>query len=179
MKRITLIAILLGTILLGSGALLAKGKDYPSIKWITFEEAAELCKTKPRPILVDMYTDWCGWCKKLDAYTFTNKIIAGYIDSTFYAVKFNAEGKTPITFRGQVFDPTTTSERTHPLAVYLSGGQLSYPFMVFLDSTFNVINTLPGYYPPSNLEPVLHYFGEGAYRDQKWEDFQSKFKGSF
>ena len=51
--------------------------------------------------------------------------------------------------------------------------------MVFLDSTFNVINTLPGYYPPSNLEPVLHYFGEGAYRDQKWEDFQAKFKGSF
>ena len=37
-----------------------------TLTWISFEQAVELQKKEPRKILIDVYTDWCGWCKKMD-----------------------------------------------------------------------------------------------------------------
>ena len=62
------------------------------IKWYTFEQAIKLCEKAPKKLMVDVYTDWCGWCKKMDAETFSNAEIAKYVNEHFYAVKFNAEG---------------------------------------------------------------------------------------
>ena len=47
-----------------------------AVKWYTIEEADALMKTDPKPIFVDAYTDWCGWCKRLDKDTFSDPIIA-------------------------------------------------------------------------------------------------------
>ena len=43
-----------------------------AVKWLTIEQAQELNKKKPRKIFVDVYTDWCGWCKKMDKTTFNH-----------------------------------------------------------------------------------------------------------
>ena len=61
------------------------------VKWYTFEEAVELNKKEQRKIFIDVYTDWCGWCKKMDANTFSNPVIAKILNEDYYAVKFNAE----------------------------------------------------------------------------------------
>ena len=34
------------------------------INWVTLEEAVELQNKEPRKIIMDMYTTWCGPCKK-------------------------------------------------------------------------------------------------------------------
>ena len=47
-----------------------------AVKWMTFEEAIEAQKTEPRLVFVDVYTDWCGWCKKMDAGTFNQSDVA-------------------------------------------------------------------------------------------------------
>ena len=60
------------------------------VNWLTFEQASALAKTKPKKMLIDVYTDWCGWCKKMDATTFANPKIAAYVNQYFYAVKFNS-----------------------------------------------------------------------------------------
>ncbi len=70
-------------------ALLAYGQG--NVQWITWEEAMELSKTEPRKIVVDVYTDWCGWCKKMDKATFQDEEIVEYINENYYAIKFNAE----------------------------------------------------------------------------------------
>ena len=35
------------------------------VNWITFEELEKSFKKEPRPILFDVYTDWCGPCQMM------------------------------------------------------------------------------------------------------------------
>ena len=48
------------------------------IEWLTWDEAITRMATEPKKIFVDVYTDWCGWCKRMDATTFSDKEIATY-----------------------------------------------------------------------------------------------------
>ena len=66
------------------------------VKWMTFKEAFEANKKTPKPFLIDVYTDWCGWCKRMMATTYSNPAIAAYVNQNFYPVKFNAETKDSI-----------------------------------------------------------------------------------
>jgi thioredoxin-related protein len=149
-----------------------------SVKWKTFEEAVKSVEQKPRKIFIDMYTDWCGWCKKMDKDTFENPVIAEYINKHFYPVKFDAERKDTVMFMGHRFVNTNPerSRHSHELARTLLNGKMSYPSFVFMDEELRVITVVPGYFPPTDFEPVLHFFATNAYRTTSWEDFKAKFK---
>ncbi len=74
------------------------------VEWISFDEAIERNAKEPRMILVDMYTDWCGWCKRMDRDVYSKQEIASYINKKYYAVKFNTERyKEDIEFQGRVW----------------------------------------------------------------------------
>src|SRR6187397_3084056 len=66
------------------------------INWISLQEAEKLSKKQPRKIVVDVYTDWCGWCKKMDKSTFADAKTAAYVNKHYYAVKLDAETKEEI-----------------------------------------------------------------------------------
>ena len=77
------------------------------IHWISFDEAIKLNSGYPKKkILIDVYTDWCGWCKKMDAVTFSNPVIASYINEHYWAVKLNAEGYDTIIYNGVTYTNT-------------------------------------------------------------------------
>jgi thioredoxin-related protein len=155
-------------------------KEAPGIKWYTIQEAEKLYKQAPRPMFVDTYTDWCGWCKKMDKDTFTNSVIADILNNKFYPVKFDAEGKESVTFLGTTFINDGKSGNAHQLAVALLNGQLSYPTVVFLtprtDGKLDV-SPVPGYKQPKEMEILLSFFADKAYQSQKWEDYSKNFKG--
>jgi len=150
------------------------------VKWYTIEEAEKMAGKSPRPIFIDTYTDWCGWCKKMDNDTFTNSVIADLLNNKFYAVKFNAEGKEKVNFLGQEFVNDGKYGNTHQLAVALLQGQLSYPTVVFMlkDETNKFqVAPIPGYKKASEMETILNYFSDNNYKSTTWEDFQKSFVG--
>ncbi len=150
------------------------------VHWYTFREAVELQKKNPKPIMVDVYTSWCGPCKMMSANTFGNEIIAKYLNEHFYPVKFNAETRDSVAFNGVVFknnNPPDTKRPVHDFAVSILDGKLSYPSVVFLDEDIKRIHTLVGYYQAAQFEPMVKFFGSSVYKTVKYEDFEKTFVG--
>jgi len=149
------------------------------VKWHTIEEAEKLFNKSPRPIFIDTYTDWCGWCKKMDSETFTHPVIAELLNQKFYPVKFNAEARESINFLGQTFVNDGKSGRTHQLALALLQGQLSYPTVVFMTKENDkfAVAPVPGFMVAKEMEVLLNYFVDNTYKTRKWEDFQQSFVG--
>ncbi|MFC2107326.1 thioredoxin family protein [Bacteroidota bacterium] len=165
-------------ILLFSLNIYSQDTEKEHLKWYTFEEVTELVKTQPRPVLVDVYTDWCGWCKKMDKATYENPGIIKYMNENYYAIKFNAETKDTVIFHGKEFLNTRASQRrgSHDLAIALLQGKMSYPTTVFLNGELQLLTAAPGYLDAPKMEPILYFFAEEAYKNQTFEDFQKEFK---
>ncbi|MCK9612099.1 MAG: DUF255 domain-containing protein [Bacteroidales bacterium] len=150
-------------------------------KWYTFEEAIKLNKKHPKKLFIDIYTDWCGWCKKMDASTFSDEIIKNYMKEHFYPVKLNAERKDTVVFNGNTYvNPNPNASRSsHQLAAALLQGRMSYPSFVILDEKLEILNTIMGYKSAKDLEPILHFFGEDAHEKLTYQKFIETFSGSF
>ena len=178
MKKILIIALLLvGTTI-----------NAQEINWLSFEDAVAAQKENPKKIIMDAYTAWCGWCKKMDKETFKNKDIVNYINEHFYAVKFDAEGNDEINFKGNEFtnpnyDPSKSKGRnsSHQLSQYFS--IRSFPTIVYLDEDANLISPIPGYKTPQQLELFLKIFKTDVYKTLKdkeaWENYNANFKYEF
>lgn len=178
-KKIFLAMMLASGLLFAHSGLVAQSVPVApgagdAIKWVTFEQALELNKKKPKMIFIDIYTDWCGWCKKMDAETFADPTVASYINKKYYAVKFNAEQSDPVTFKDQQFvNPNPGKSRsTHQLAMALLKNERLYPSYVILDKADDWTFKLKGYKAPADLLPILKYYGEGDYKNMTWGEYQ-------
>jgi len=129
-----------------------------AINWLSWEEAMIAMEESPKKIFIDVYTDWCGWCKRMDKNTFSYPEIASYINENFHAVKFNAEQREPITFKGKKYEFIPGGRRgIHGLAYTLLNKNASYPSFVVLDSNLNRQNIIKGYKAPA---PFLNLLGK-------------------
>jgi len=171
MKKIILAAIFIVTAI----ALQAQEK----VNWIGFEEAIELNKKEPRPIVVDLYTDWCGWCKRMDKDTYANETIAKYINENFYAVKMDGEGKEDINFKGNTFKfKQEGRSKYHEFAAAIMKGKMSYPSTAFFNKEEQLLQTVPGYLTKEKFEKILAFFGGGNEQKEPWPTFEKNFKSA-
>ena len=151
--------------------------DHSAVNWISFSEAYKKCKVNPRPIMIDVYTTWCGPCKMMSTQTFNHPTIAKYINENFYAVKFDAETKDSVKFDKYVFVNSDLSnpKAPHQFASSILDNQLAYPSIVFLNNQIQRIDIIKGFMPPNQFDPVIHYYGSGDYQISKWEEYKNAF----
>jgi thioredoxin-related protein len=147
-----------------------------TINWLTWEEVQEKSKIEKRKVFVDVYTKWCGWCKKMDKATFQQEHIAEYINANYYAVKFDAEYKNDIDFNGKSYKFVKSGRRgAHELAIEITRGNLRYPTVVFLDENFGVLQPIPGFQNGSNFEMIMTYFAEDHFKSTPWKTYTINF----
>lgn len=149
------------------------------VNWMSIEEAEKKQKEAPKTILIDMYTDWCGWCKRMDETTFNNPAIANYINTNFYPVKFNAESRDTVKYMDKTYINEGTGNRpSHQFAQMLMGGRMSYPTIVYVDDDFRAY-PVPGYMDPTRIESILVYFAERINKNCDYADFEKDYKNTF
>jgi len=181
MKRLLVgICALMGVLLIAAMAGIPETSEGVAVKWMTFEEAIQKAKTEKRPVFIDVYTDWCGWCKVMDKNTFNDPQVSRLLNEKFYAVKFNAEQREDVVFDGHTFKfiPSGRSGY-HELAAALLNNQLSYPTVVFLDEEFKMIQPLAGYRKAPEFHIIAQFIGEGHYKTVKWDEWQKAYKSPY
>jgi outer membrane protein OmpA-like peptidoglycan-associated protein len=148
------------------------------ITWHSFEDAIKLNSENHKMVFIDIYTDWCGWCKVLDKSTFPDTTIIRLMNKYFIAVKLNAERKDTVVFNGYTFvNPNPDGYRSpHQLASSLLKGKLMYPSMCFLDDSVRLITTVQSYLKPNELEPILEYIGSEKYLTMTYDSFKLSYK---
>mgnify|MGYP002626056288 CR=1 FL=1 len=144
------------------------------IQWMDIQEAEAACLKQPKKIFVDVYTDWCGWCKRMDQTTFADPEVARYMNENYYAVKFNAERMDTVRFQGYdfVYVPNPNGKKgVHQLAAAMLQNKMSYPSYVLFNEEMKLVQVIPGYQQTDSFLPILHFFGEDAYKTTSWNEF--------
>ncbi len=147
-----------------------------SINWLTWEEAMKLNDEEPRKILVEVYIEKCGWCKKMDRTTFVDSAVIAYVNANFYPVMLDAQMTEVVHSGGEVFKFKKSSKGGyHELAIELLNGRLSFPTTVFLDEKTKVIQPIRGYQNPNTFNQIVHYFNEDHYKRTPWKRYTQFF----
>lgn len=179
MKQLSIATTIIALATIFSSWKVAENEAAEKINWVTLEDADKLRQAEPRKILIDVYTDWCGWCKRMDATTFRDPELVKYVNQNYYAVKLDAEQKEPITIGGKTYEYDESAGRrgVHEIASELLQGKLSYPTIVFLDQNMNMIQPLPGFRSADEMQPILEYLATEAYKSTPWEEWLKNREG--
>jgi|TARA_R110000851_G_scaffold63303_2_gene144835 thioredoxin-related protein len=157
------------------------------INWMTMNEALAAQKKEPKKIFMDVYTTWCGPCKMLDKNTFSDADVIEYLNKNYYAVKFNAEGTEEVTFNDFTYtnpnyDPARKGRNSQHLFAHALKVN-AYPSVVFFTEEGKLIQAVPGYRTPPQLEIFLKMIHTDDYlkitTTEAWEEYQKNFKPTF
>jgi len=165
MKQSKIFAIVL--VVLFSINTFAKGPDDSKIKWYSFDEGLKKSIELKKKIIMDVYTDWCVWCKKMDNATYSNLNVVSYLRDNYIAIKLDAESKKKISYQGKEL-----TEQEFSRAVGVTG----YPATVFFDNAANLITVVPGYIESKDFLNIITFLGEDIYKSKSYEDYLKSVK---
>ena len=183
MKSNIILPIILSMLFLTFGyatlsAQQASEKCMDKILWMSLDDAFQKTKIQKRKVLIELYIDHCSWCKKMENETFSQDYIAQYINENYYPVRFDAQSKADITFKGKTYKYIAESNKQgyHQLAAELMRGKMGYPTIVFLDEEMNIIQPIQGYKDPEIFEAIITYFGQNNHKKMPWNNFKKNYK---
>ncbi len=142
-----------------SVGLLAGSLSAGEILWApTFELGMKKAKAKELPVMVDIYTDWCGWCKKLDTDVYTKADVVA-LSKQFVCIKLNPEKDKK---NGKLFKVE------------------GYPAIIFTDAKGKELHRIGGYLPAEKflgeMKKALDAANKG--KDKGKEDASKDKKGA-
>lgn len=152
-------------------------KSVSKTKWLGVEKVSELYKVEQRPIIIDLYTDWCHYCKVMDETAYANDSFANYVSIHFYAAKLNAEDKNDLVWMGKKYK-YVPRYKVHELAIELTKGNMVYPTTIIIPPTGEPM-VVGGAMPIYRLESILKYYGSGSYKSTSYEDFNKLFSSKW
>jgi thioredoxin-related protein len=148
-----------------SGPAAASTSAATSAAFVSYEAAVDKARTENKYVFVDIYTDWCTWCHRLDKDVYGNPTVQREFAKNFALTKINAESETKHTVTGSQLSERELAEKWN-----VTG----FPTLVFLDKTEKPVFAYIGYLPPEKFLKLLDFVSTGAF--QQTEDFDAWLK---
>jgi thioredoxin-related protein len=133
------------------------------VAWRGWDEGLAAASSAGKPVLVDVYTDWCGWCKRMDRDVYARTEIGSYLNQHFVMVRLNAESAEHVTYAG----------RTMGARALAGGFQVTgYPTTIFLRADGTHLVNVPGYLPAEKFMKLVRFIGDGHMdKGETWEEY--------
>lgn len=135
-------------------------------QWAAWDSGLAQARSQGRYVLVDVYTDWCGWCKRMDSDVYSRADVSSYLAEKFVSIKLDAESDEVVHHQGHTLSASELAS---------AFGVTGYPATLFLTSDGKLVTNLPGYLPPARFLLVLRYIGDGHMdRGVSFEDYEAQ-----
>lgn len=137
------------------------------VVWLNYEEGLKKGKLENKSIFVDFYTNWCGWCKKLDKDVYADSAVRVVLARHFVTVKTNAESSR----RFRLDDGKEYTDASLAREVF---GVQGYPALWFLTAGGEKLTYIPGYVPKDKFVNILTFISSKAYQTKTFEEFEKE-----
>ncbi|NQX42886.1 Thioredoxin-related protein [Pedobacter steynii] len=126
---------------------------------ISFGALPDSLAKHPKPILINVYTDWCTYCSMQENGVKKSGELSSLLGKDVYYLRLNAGHKETISFNHEQyhFQPNGPSTGIHELVLALGKGnkEMAYPMWFILDANYKVQYSFSGYLRPKDLNALL------------------------
>lgn len=145
------------------------------INWQQMSDVLELMKEKPKPIIIDLYDNYNVSATVMRLQTYNLEHIANYLNSKYYRVTVGLRSQEEFEIKGVTYKNGGEPYNYHQFPYAVLQGNLQFPAFVILDEEYNLIERIQYFMTPENFEPLIHFYGDGAYKNQDYKTFLKEF----
>ncbi len=133
------------------------------LKWRTWNNGYTELKGAAKIGLVDVYTEWCGWCKRMDRDTYAEGSVIKKINRDFVPIKFNPEQQ------GIYYIDSTPYSGRQLYAMLSNNNPSGYPTTFFLIPKGGImyVERIPGYKGAKDFGVLLDKIVAYAHQPQR------------
>ncbi|WP_124580695.1 thioredoxin family protein [Pedobacter sp. KBW06] len=126
---------------------------------ISFEALPDSLAKDPKPIIINVFTDWCSYCMMQENGIKKSGEFSALFGKEMYYLRLNAENKESISFNHEQyhFQPNGPSTGIHELVLALGkdNKDFAYPMWFILDEHYKLQYSFSGYLRPKDLKALL------------------------
>lgn len=140
-------------------------RERPKPDWKSLGEGAALALKTNKKSLIFVYTDWCSWCKRMDAQVYTDPSVIKYVNETFVPIRVNAESNSKHRLKANEITEAQFAK---------AYGVRGFPTTLFTMPNGQMITAVPGFIGPEKFLQILKYIGGEHYLKMKFEEYVKK-----
>lgn len=134
------------------------------LEWHAFEDAILIADSTKKPIFIDVWAPWCGWCLKMKREVYPD--LNEELSEKFILTRLNRDdNETRYYYKNRYITPFMLSKILNVKTV---------PEIVFLNLNGDYLTNLSGFIHAEDLQPVLEYISSEAYKDNSFQNFLNK-----
>ena len=141
----------------------AKKEKEEKFIWLPYDQALTKSSVENIPTLLFFYSDNCGWCRKMEQENFANKEVQDILIEYFASVRIDSNSSNNVVAGAQKMTEKQLSTELYNVT--------GLPTIWFLDSENQKIANLPGFVPVDTFLDILHYIGEGYYKEHTFPEY--------